>query len=392
MGWSAGLAAWVLLGWIGCAPPNPSTLQRDASPAGGGVVILWQVDPDDARHVVVEVNGLGRAVRGGASGTFVQPADWVGLLSVHVQDASGGPRQPAMLGEYEVRGDALHFTPAFRLERGTTYMAMVPGTEILEGRVSRHTVPALEMKPEAVVEHIYPSTDLLPENLLKFYLHFSAPMSRGHVYDHIDLLNEDGHEIVLPFLEIEEELWDRELTRLTLLFDPGRIKREVKPLEDVGPALEAGRAYTLVIHGDGKDARGVPLVSGAKKSFRAVDPDREGPDPGRWRVAAPAAGTRDALVVTFREPMDHALALRLIAVKDADGEWVRGMAGLDPEERAWQFVPDREWAAGTMSLVVDTVLEDLAGNSVGKPFEVDLLEKGSREVLPKAVSILFEIE
>ena len=38
----------------------------------------------------------------------------------------------------------------------------------------------------------------------------------------------------------------------------------------------------------------------------------------------------------------------------------------------WSFVPEKPWAAGRYSLVIDTTLEDLAGNSIGRPFEVDL--------------------
>ena len=66
-------------------------------------------------------------------------------------------------------------------------------------------------------------------------------MQRGHVYDHIHLLGEAGKPVELPFLELDEELWDPEMTRLTIFIDPGRIKRGVRPLEEIGPALEAGK-------------------------------------------------------------------------------------------------------------------------------------------------------
>ena len=33
-------------------------------------------------------------------------------------------------------------------------------------------------------------------------------MSRGNIYDHIRLRGEDGKDVELPFLEIDEELWD----------------------------------------------------------------------------------------------------------------------------------------------------------------------------------------
>ena len=44
-------------------------------------------------------------------------------------------------------------------------------------------------------------------------------------------------------------------TRFTLLFDPGRIKRGLKPAQRrVGPVLEEGKSYTLVIDRGWTDA------------------------------------------------------------------------------------------------------------------------------------------
>jgi len=56
----------------------------------------------------------------------------------------------------------------------------LPGREGEEDRPLETVLqlPAAEPGPATMVEHVYPSTDELPENQLKFYLHFSAPMSR----------------------------------------------------------------------------------------------------------------------------------------------------------------------------------------------------------------------
>jgi hypothetical protein len=51
-------------------------------------------------------------------------------------------------------------------------------------------------------------------------------MSRGEAYRRVHLLDATGRPINLAFLEIEQELWDPEGRRLTLLFDPGRVKRD----------------------------------------------------------------------------------------------------------------------------------------------------------------------
>ena len=89
---------------------------------------------------------------------------------------------------------------------------------------------------------VYPSSATLPENQLRFYLHFSAPMSRGEVYQHLQLLDQDGKPIVLPFLEIGEELWDTTGQRLTLLIDPGRIKRGLCRASSLAPCWKPAAA------------------------------------------------------------------------------------------------------------------------------------------------------
>ena len=75
----------------------------------------------------------------------------------------------------------------------------------------------------------------------------------------------------LPLLELDQELWDREGQRLTVLFDPGRIKRGVLPRDEVGSALFEGSAYTLVIDSKWHDANGAPHSGAAGFLQRSVD-------------------------------------------------------------------------------------------------------------------------
>src|SRR5262249_4461656 len=149
--------------------------------------------------------------------------------------------------------------------------------------------------------------------------HFSAPMSLGEAYRHIRLLDEANKPVDLPFLELDQELWDPAGKRFTLFFDPGRIKRGVKPREDVGPSLVEGKRYTLVIDSKWSDADGQPLKESFKKSFRVVAPVEKGIDVKEWKLDSPAAGSRDALKVGFPQPLDHALLQRLLWIVDAEG-------------------------------------------------------------------------
>ncbi len=303
-----------------------------------------------------------------------------------------------MLGTYRIDGDALCFEPRFPLEPGMRYRAAfdenrIPGATGTGTRLltAVFELPPRSLKPSTVVTHIYPSAGVLPENLLKFYLHFSAPMSRGHIYDFIHLRDEQGKDVELPFLEIDEELWDPAMTRLTLFIDPGRIKRGVRPLEEVGPALQEGKWYRLVIDRAWKDGSGHPLKDSFQKSFRVGPPDRQPPDPGQWKIRAPRSGTRDAVTIAFSEPLDYALAQRLIQVTTESGELIPGQTALRDEERQWTLMPGAPWHRGAYRVIVATTIEDLAGNNVGKPFEVDLFDEIPGHLASPSVKLPFEV-
>lgn len=303
-----------------------------------------------------------------------------------------------MLGAYRVESGVLRFEPQFLLEPGVAYRAIFRPDQ-LPGKGGKGSAPITSVfklpprnsTPTTVVSHIYPSADALPENLLKFYIHFSAPMSRGRIYDHIHLRDSDGKEVELPFLEIDEELWDPTMTRLTLIIDPGRIKRGVLPLEEVGPALEAGKKLTLVIGREWRDGTGNPLKEDFRKVFKVGPPDRDPPDPAHWKIQSPKAGTREPLAVAFPEPMDHALAQRVISVTGESGELIEGKVELEDQERRWTFVPDNPWLRRVYNLVIQTTIEDLAGNNIGKPFEVDLFEGVQRRLATSTVKLPFEV-
>jgi len=181
------------------------------------------------------------------------------------------------------------------------------------------------------------------------------------------------------------------MTRLTLFIDPGRIKRGVTPLEEVGPALQEGKRYTLVIDQAWKDGRGIALKESFEKTFKVGPPDRDPPDPARWRVQSPNLKTRAPLAITFSEPMDRALAERVIRVTNDSGELVEGKAGLEDQERRWNFVPSVPWHRGAYRIMIETTIEDLAGNNIGKPFEVDLFENVQRHTTNSTVNLPFEV-
>src|SRR6185436_14362546 len=126
------------------------------------------------------------------------------------------------------------------------------------------------------------------------------------------------------------------------LFDPGRVKREILPNRQMGRPLHAGGQVTLVVKKDWLDARGVPLASEFRRSYRVGAADERALDPAAWRVAPPPPGVRDPLTVTFPEALDHGLLQRALSVTRA-GTPVPGALQVDDGAGRWLFVPRDAW-------------------------------------------------
>ena len=359
---------------------------------------------------VLEVTSLPAPIVEALNETDLTREDWQAFFPVYadVEDASPRDGQPAMLGQYGIEGDRVRFTPRYGLDEGVRYLAILDlgklpgGLSSMADEAASHQltwpqrtileIPRADAGPPTEVTGVFPTADEVPENLLKFYLHFSAPMSRGEAYRRIRLLDEQGGAVELPFLEIDQELWDPDGKRLTLLFDPGRVKRDLLPNQEVGPPLRAGRAYTLVVDRAWPDARGRPLASEARKSFRVGPPDHTPPRTSDWRVAPPRSGTRDPLVVSFPEPLDRALLERVVEIWDGSGAPVPGELSVDAGETRLSLTPRAPWKRGDYTLRAATILEDLAGNSLGRAFEVDVFERVEDRFLEVTANLRFQIE
>jgi hypothetical protein len=173
---------------------------------------------------------------------------------------------------------------------------------------------------------------------------------------------------------MEPELWDRRRQRLTLLLDPGRIKRGLAPNLEAGYPLTEGVPFRLQISTHFRDARGRPLREGAERRYHVGPAVRRRIDPGQWRLSAPSAGSLDPLTVEFERPLDHALlqhSLRVIGPDEAD---VAGYAAVGLGESSWQFTPASPWREGSHQLETARDLEDLAGNSPVRVFDRDIHE------------------
>ncbi len=216
-------------------------------------------------------------------------------------------------------------------------------------------------------------------------------MRRGEAWEHVHLLDNSGKRLELPFLELDQELWDADTQRLTVLFDPGRIKRGVMPRDESGTALVEGSSYTLSIDKGWPDKFGAALASGFAKQFRVGPEARGAVDLKAWHIQAPLSGTTDGLVVAFPAPLDYALVNRLLAVHGKDGRRIEGSVTVERMETLWRLRPSAPWLAGEYTLQVDTALEDVAGNRVGKAFDVDVFGPITPRIVRKMESIAFRI-
>jgi hypothetical protein len=334
------------------------------------------------------VTGLSSRVLTALSGAKLTDDDWRALFRVAVSGQDG----PPMAGTYEVAADAVLFRPAFPLDPGRPYLvrfdpARLPAPRTDELVEKTIAMPASAPGPATFVTGLWPAAGVWPENLLRFYIHFSAPMSRTTGVGRVHLQDDQGREIKDALLPLELDLWNGDYTRYTVLFDPGRVKRGILPNRELGRPLQQGRQYAIVVDGDWRDGRGEPLKSSFRHVFTAGQEETRAIDPRKWEIDPPRAGTRDALVVRFPWPLDRALLRSAIGVaRGGSVPFVRltGDIEVDDTDRRWRFTPRTAWTAGTYDLVALSILEDPSGNAVGRPFEVDMEKKGSTPTVEDA--------
>jgi len=275
-------------------------------------------------------------------------------------------------GSFVLEGDAVCFVPRFPFVDGVSYTLLVdPGS----ARPEAWTIlrPQRAQAPTTNVAAIYPTTVAVPVNLLKLYVQFSAPMSEGWAARAIQVLRADTREALQDvFVAMEPELWDPDRQRLTLLLDPGRIKRGLVPNAEAGYPLVEGTDVVVRLNAAFHDAAGRPLREAVERRYRVGPALRARIDPWAWKLSSPAAGTRGRLDVVFDRPLDHALLQHCLSVTDLAGVVVPGRFLVGLEERSVAFEPDTRWQRGRYILRTDPLLEDLAGNSVVRVFDRDL--------------------
>ncbi|HXT69176.1 MAG TPA: hypothetical protein VN700_05455 [Vicinamibacterales bacterium] len=347
------------------------------------------VEAEADRPALIRVTGLSSA-EAGALSSAADLAVWQRFMRVMV----AGGEDIAMAGTYRIADGALEFEPKFPLDRGRDYVVRLypsrlpaPRSDVAIAKVLRRA--AGPSTAATVVTSISPAAGVWPENLLRFYIHFSGPMSRTTAHDYVRLVDDKGVEIEAAFLRLDVDLWNTDHTRFTVFFDPGRVKRGIRPNRELGRALIAGRKYAITVDARWADSAGGPLGAPFRHEFAAGPPEDRGIDPKRWTIGGVTSGSREVLVVQFPWALDHALLQRALGVARAE-KALDGVVTIAGDDRAWRFTPASPWSAGAHELVILTVLEDPSGNRVGRPFEFEMFkapapESGERVTVPFVV-------
>lgn len=347
---------------------------------------------DTGDHIGVILSGgppeFWKAVRKAES----LPAPVASIRVRIIDEQTGKPSPRAILGEHRLERDRLIFVPAFPLTEGakyeiefTSHLSLKHGTSGTRMTVGTRTPRTAKPTP-AKLTAIYPSAGATPENQLKFYLLFSEPMEQGVAFRHLKLIDRTtGLEVPEPFRKVE--LWAEDGKRFTLWIHPGRQKTGVNLNEDIGPVLQAGHRYTLIVSKNWRSVGGAALGRDIRKTFTAGPAIRGRVATDDWKITVPKAATRKPLRVRFPTPLDWALLHSSVRV-ESDGRRIPGSIQTREQEKEWRFTPNAPWAAGRHQLVIDALLEDLAGNNLKQPFEVDIHQP--REERPDVIRIPFE--
>jgi hypothetical protein len=292
-------------------------------------------------------------------------------LQVFAVRSDGSVQSDAMVGNYTQVDYTVQFTPIYSFDPGRSYEVRYVADSSNGGsaKQQRVTMPSAPAKPATFVAHVYPSGDIVPANQLRMYIEFSAPMGQRPGLQHVSLLDDKGRQVVDPFLPVDGELWNADHTRFTVFFDPGRQKRGILPNREMGESLIAGRKYTLRVSRDWLDGNGQPLRETFERRFTVGPPDRSPLTVASWKITPPREGTREPLTVAFSEALDHGLLLRAIGVR-RDGAALTGQVQVDANETRWTMTPGAPWQPGRYELIALGILEDLAGNRIGRAFEI----------------------
>jgi len=213
------------------------------------------------------------------------------------------------------------------------------------------------------VTAIEPSAPVLPSNTLRFYITFDRP-ARGIVHQSgLKLFDSKNIPVENAFMDFGQELWSPDGKRLTVFFDPGKIKRGVEaPHSELSP-LKEGESYRIAF-------------GNVQHAFRVGPQIRERIDPSSWVISVVrAARTID---ITFDRVMDASLLMDQLQVEDEEGRPLLGTVRVIGGGCGVRLKPSRLLRRGKYRIRVGPLLEDVAGNRMNEALDHSVNEKPRR--------------
>lgn len=342
---------------------------RDAQGVTQGGVRAQALNPS-AREFIQQIQG---------GPNKLKSALYVCLAEEELAFGDNTDHYETLEGTWSVTADTLTFTPVRALAKPANLTAVLDG----EGFTGPYFQEVVTESSTSAGESLsantaawFPKVTTVPANALKFYLTFSQPMTEGIAFEHLRLEAFSGgqwEKVEGAFRE--SELWSPSMRRLTVWLHPGRQKEGVNLNEDEGPVLLPDRQYRLVLDHRMTTQNGEALREDAVLEFKTTAPDHALPDPKQWAVK-PAGSLRSSQEpeLHFPEPMDWAMLHHAVTL---DGEPIKVL--VDPSgtkvtlERMAKYLEE-----GRHMIGVSPELEDLAGNNLIRPFEMDVTETGKR--------------
>jgi len=305
------------------------------------------------------------------------------LLTVHLFT---GENPPPVIGQFRLTINQIVFEPLIPLTRGLTYEVRFRNQPWSKIQVP----PAYPDLPPEVL-NVFPTQDSLPENFLKIYIGFSTPMQEDQALRYLLLIRNKTDTVESAFLPLQQELWNKDRTILTVWLHPGRIKRDLQPNKKMGAPLHEGDSYQLIISKECEDIHGVQLKQSYIKNIKVVSRDSLSPTPETWQVKSPAAGTRNALELKFNESLVYTLIQESIEINNPEKKTIEGELKIMAKETGVSFIPTFVWKRGWYTILISSRLEDLAGNNLSRPFDNDFaVNRNDRH--PDVFEIRFEVK
>lgn len=329
-----------------------------AKKESGGITIQW--NNEKAEAIVIPLSSI--------------PGENLTNISSQLKVRLINNSTPVIHDQVEVAGSSVIFKPLIAFTRGLKYEVLFS-----DKLIGQFEIPLLSIKDLTEVVAVYPTTDTLPENALKLYIVFSKPMQEGQALSNIDFIKNEKDTLSSVFLDLAQELWNRERTTLTLWFDPGRVKRDLQPNQNLGTPLQRNNSYRLVIDKNWRDELGLTLGSGYEKKFLVGKRDSNSPDPSNWEIHPPKALTTEPLVIDMHESLDYLLLKNAVSITNSNGDILNGSFEPASKETMLRFTPTEAWKQNEYVIKFEARLEDLAGNNLNRLFDKDLTRPDKHE-------------